>query len=214
MSLTPFSIIAILSARRAVDSRCVINMVVFIRSPFSEREIWSIVSNILCCACASKDDVCMVDSMRDPTMHKATTHWFVEYEQVYMRLDGLDKSPRYCDSLPLNHRRVSNTHPLSSANVVPLHQITRDDGYPLNSCSRDTRPSRTQVPRGSSAAHAAAILQSRPPLPDAAQFRLRRASPAGRPILARRSLAACNYTWRTPGTRRKGGCGNPGRGTS
>ena len=55
--LTPFSSMAILSARRAVDSRCVIKMTVFVRSPVGDVEICSTVSKILLCACASSEDV-------------------------------------------------------------------------------------------------------------------------------------------------------------
>ena len=44
--LTPFSIIATLSARRAVESRCVMNMTVFDLSPLEVLEILVMVSNI------------------------------------------------------------------------------------------------------------------------------------------------------------------------
>ena len=54
---TPFSIIAILSARRAVESRCVMNMTVFSFSPDDDRDIFSIVSKMLFCACASSEEV-------------------------------------------------------------------------------------------------------------------------------------------------------------
>jgi hypothetical protein len=44
--LTPFSIIATLSARRAVESRWVINITVFNLSPVCARDILVMVSNI------------------------------------------------------------------------------------------------------------------------------------------------------------------------
>lgn len=56
--LTPLSIIAILSARRAVESRCVMNTTVFVRFPSVSREICSTVSKKCFWACASSDDVC------------------------------------------------------------------------------------------------------------------------------------------------------------
>ncbi len=57
LKLTPCSIMAILSARRAVAKRCVMNMTVFFRSPLG-RDICSIVSKTCFCACASREAVC------------------------------------------------------------------------------------------------------------------------------------------------------------
>ena len=54
---TPFSIIATLSARRAVERRCVINMTVFRLLPDGGWEIFVIVSKIWFCACASREEV-------------------------------------------------------------------------------------------------------------------------------------------------------------
>ena len=56
---TPFSIIAILSARRAVVSRWVIQITVLTRSPDGRRDTSSIVSNMSFWACASSADVYM-----------------------------------------------------------------------------------------------------------------------------------------------------------
>jgi hypothetical protein len=44
--LTPFSIMATLSARLAVERRCVINIIVFDLSPDGDRDIFSTVSKI------------------------------------------------------------------------------------------------------------------------------------------------------------------------
>lgn len=60
---TPRSIIAILSARRAVESRWVTKMTVFVLLPDGDPEIRCMVSKILFCACASSDDVCQVLSV-------------------------------------------------------------------------------------------------------------------------------------------------------
>ena len=59
VTLTPFSIMAILSARRAVVSRWVIQITVLTRSPDGSRDTSSIVSNISFWACASSADVYM-----------------------------------------------------------------------------------------------------------------------------------------------------------
>lgn len=58
IGLTPLLTMAILSARRAVESRCVIHTTVFVRSPEGDRDIDSMVSNISFCACPSSEDVC------------------------------------------------------------------------------------------------------------------------------------------------------------
>lgn len=55
---TPFCIIAILSARRAVDRRCVIKITLLILSPVGAHETRATVSKTRFCACASSDDVC------------------------------------------------------------------------------------------------------------------------------------------------------------
>jgi len=55
--LTPFSIMAILSARRAVESLCVINITDFNFSFEGDLEMLSIVSKIWFCARASREDV-------------------------------------------------------------------------------------------------------------------------------------------------------------
>lgn len=62
---TPCSIMAILSARRAVERRWVMKMTVFVLSPLSERASRSTVSNTRFCACASNEAVLTAGIQRE-----------------------------------------------------------------------------------------------------------------------------------------------------
>ena len=72
---TPFSIMAILSARRAVVSRWVIQITVLTRSPDGRRDTSSIVSNISFWACASSADVYMGYTRSGSRFSKMEAGW-------------------------------------------------------------------------------------------------------------------------------------------
>lgn len=125
---TPCSIIAILSALRAVDRRCVMKMTVFVflpvplRPSLPERQISSSVSNILRCACESRDEVYHVHRASRKISGSVTlragqtpeTHRFIKEDEVDFRPVGTHEGACEGDALPLNQR----SQPCKSNNVA------------------------------------------------------------------------------------------------
>ena len=103
---TPWCIIAILSARRAVASRCVMKTTVLARCPSAVRETASTVSNTRFCACASSDAVCCRQPpAAAPRGRERGTHGFVQQDQLDLWSAGAHEGTRDCYALPLGAKK-------------------------------------------------------------------------------------------------------------
>lgn len=99
---TPLSIIAILSARRAVESRCVMNTTVFVLFPNGDADMRPMVSNILDWAWASRDDVWKGKCEGKSDDDTAHTYGFIEQQKVNFGSISSHECAGDGDSLPLS----------------------------------------------------------------------------------------------------------------